>query len=169
MPKKKRKKIEKILVHAEPFFTMILSALEVYKRETFGLLFSYTNRNIIDLAYPCQTTERGFARTRMRLNIQNKLEKEASDFGLRCVGTYHSHADYAGQKVSCNLSDGDKKAIRESSFLLQIIISVNEQKGIRNIKLAAHYYDSLENKIKNPIIIFSKKIEYNAQRYKLIK
>jgi proteasome lid subunit RPN8/RPN11 len=156
MASKKRR----IILHAAPFFTMaVLSPGEVYKRETYGLLFSFSNKNIINLAYSCQTTERKFVEAEIYLELDKYLRKIAENFDLNFVGDFHSHTDCYHAPAIPELASQDKKWLKKNPGLISIVLAINSKWNNLKVDIRGFYYDSRQDKIKEINIALSKKLE----------
>ncbi len=157
MARKKRK----ILLHAAPFFTMtILSPAEVYKKETYGFLFSFSNKNIINLAYPLQTPDRLFTYIREDEKLNEYLKKVAGTFDLTFVGDFHSHTDGFHNPATLTLSEEyDKKWLRNNPGLISIVLAINSKWSKLKVDIAGFYYNDSLDKIEEIKLIPSTKLE----------
>ena len=155
MANKKRK----VLLHAAPFFTMaILSPAEVYKRETYGILFSFSDKDIINLAYPLQTSERTFTTIRTDENLTTYLKETAGNFYLKFIGDFHSHTDCYHYPAIAELNEEfDEKWLKKNPGLISIILAINSKWSRLKIDMAGFYYDENQDKIKKIKIVPSTK------------
>lgn len=117
-------------ISANAFWGLLISAIEVYKKETYGQLIGYRDQNnifIIEHAVPHQTA----SRTHLSVRKNSRAEKRMESFlrnmpHLSVVGDFHSHTgwgDLKGVSVPSKTDVGDMK-----SNAIYIILEVNDKK-----------------------------------------
>ncbi len=114
------------------FMSMLLSCVEVYKKECFGLLLGYRtpDRYIVEHAIPYQSVRRGHNWAELRQDKWKMLQQVLKSFPkLDILGDFHSHTMYRDVKAQVALSDDDIEYMEPND--LQIVIAVNENKRSR--------------------------------------
>ncbi len=153
------------------FISMVISAIEVYKKECLGLLLGnkVDDRFIIEYAIVYQTAERKFAQVQTRRKQEKTLKINLSYLSYyEVVGDFHSHPQYGGVKAHTNLSHADMADINETD-LVSLVVSINESSrhiawhrkhsgiagsiGQFRISIGAHYWDAQSKRIKRARII----------------
>ena len=144
------------------FMGLILSSVEVYKKECFGLLLGYrtSQKYIVEHAVPYQSAKRGHKWIEMRSDKWKVIQEVLENFPkLDMIGDFHSHTMYRDVKADVTLSEDD--IIHTYPDELQIVIAVNENRrsmawtsnpdhtisGTINgfhFKLAAYYFSAEE-------------------------
>ncbi len=141
------------------FMGLVLSAVEVYKKECFGLLLGYriAGKFIVEHAIPYQSVKRGHSWTELRSDKWKVITEILKHFPkLDVIGDFHSHTMYRDARANVSLSGDDIKYMGKDE--LQIVIAVNEFKrpkprrvrfdhtvsGVLDryqFKIAAYYFD----------------------------
>ena len=155
-----KKSAREIIFKPQPFFTCLMSALEIYPRETYGFLFSQTDKNTIDFAYTLKTAETTFENVYTDYEVEEYLfERAKTDFGLNLIGDFHSHADYRS-KTTCKPGKTDSKGLRENPERISIILSLSakEKKSV-DMLMRAYYYDDEQKRIRKAKLILPRKLE----------
>ena len=128
--------IKEIVLQAPAFVPMVLSALEVYHMETFGLLLGYRgDRFYVEQAIPIQTAERSLYWTRPKEERENRIVELSEKLGLgyEILGDYHSHCMLGNSRGIAMPSNEDLATMEEGN--LYIIIAVNKAKRKTRWKL----------------------------------
>ncbi|MBI3802544.1 MAG: hypothetical protein HY282_02125 [Nitrospirae bacterium] len=148
-----------VYLNENVFIGLILSAVEVYKKECFGLLLGYRNPDkfIVEHAIPYQSVKRGHSWTELRPDKWTLITEVLKNFPkLDVIGDFHSHTMYRDVRADVTLSTEDIKYMDEAD--LQIVIAVNENKRARSklfqfdhtvsgaldkyqFKIAAYYFE----------------------------
>lgn len=131
LPKLLGSTMRSVVLEAGCFSALVMSAVEVYSKETTGLLIGKRDRRfirgsltdcvVVQGAYPLQTAWRGF--TSVMIGSKRafmRAKRTLSFLGFDLLGEYHSHPG-----SSARLSMDDEDYIRE-----QI-----EERDIENLKL----------------------------------
>lgn len=98
------------------FLSLILSAIEVHPKETYGVLVGYRERNryIIEYAIPYQTAERHSSFVYRDEQAHKKIVRVLGDLAkVRAIGDFHSHTD-----TNVSPSDDDKEKMSPSEVYL---------------------------------------------------
>lgn len=119
----------KATISEEAFLGLVLSAIEVYKRECLGLLLGYRlkDRFLIEYAIPYQTAERSHD----LVDINNKYHRRLKG-ALQAlhkwdlVGDFHSHPQYGLAKGMVSPSAEDITDVPENSIF--IIVAINDRR-----------------------------------------
>lgn len=152
------------------FIGLVLSSVEVYKKECFGLLLGYRafNKYIVEHAIPYQSVKRGHKWAELRTDKWRIIREVLQNFPkLDVIGDFHSHTMYRWIKADTALSDDDINNMEANE--VQIVIAVNENKksqswGVNSdntvsgtingyhFKIAAYYFPEDGNKEKKPVL-----------------
>ena len=117
---------------------MLLSCVEVYKKECFGLLLGYRapGKYIVEHAIAYQSVRRGHNWAELRSDKWKVLQEVLRNFPkLDILGDFHSHTMYRDIKARVSLSQDDIEYMESED--LQIVIAVNENKRSRGWSLNA--------------------------------
>jgi len=155
-----KKPAREIVFKPEPFFTCLISALEAYKRETYGLLFSRNTGNTIDFAYTMQLARKTFVEVYVNDKLERYIIREAEeDFGLRFIGDFHSHTDYKG-KSTYKSGETDTCGLRENPDKIALILGLSsDQEKFIEMLMRVYYYDSEQKRIRKAKLILPKRLE----------
>lgn len=143
------------------FMGMLLSTVEVFKKECFGLLLGYRTdgRYIVEHAIPYQSVRRGHNWAELRSDKWKLLQEVLRNFPkLDILGDYHSHTMYRDVRARVTLSQDDIACMEPND--LQIVIAVNQAEHRRarswsvntdrtisgwldryHFRIAAYYYE----------------------------
>lgn len=159
----------KATISEEAFLGLVLSAIEVYKRECLGLLLGYRMEDgfLIEYAIPYQTAERSHdvadINNRYHRRLKGALEA-LHKWDL--IGDFHSHPQYGPAKGNVSPSNEDIRDVPENSIF--IIVAINDRRkhqffeenkdgtisgalGEHHIKLACFYKDKDGKKTIRPV------------------
>lgn len=148
-----------VYLNENVFMGLVLSAVEVYKKECFGLLLGYriSGKFIVEHAIPYQSVKRGHSWTELRSDKWKVITEVLKHFPkLDVIGDFHSHTMYRDARATVSLSNDDIKYMGKEE--LQIVIAINEFKRPRprsvrfdhtvsgildkyQFKIAAYYFD----------------------------
>jgi proteasome lid subunit RPN8/RPN11 len=154
-----------VYLNENVFMGMVLSCVEVYKKECFGLLLGYRTpeKYIVEHAIPYQTVRRGHNWAELRSDKWKMLQEILKNFPkLDVVGDFHSHTMYRDIKAQVSLSRDDIEYMDPHD--LQVVIAVNENRRSREwslnsdrtisgsidkfyFKIAAYYFHHLPIKV----------------------
>ena len=109
------------------FIGLLVSTVEVYRRECFGILLGHREpeRIMVDFVVPYQSAQRKFQEVHMDWHRSQRIE-EAVRVTSRweMVGDYHSHPMYGEKKATTKLSGVDIKDFRDEGT--SIIVAIND-------------------------------------------
>lgn len=108
------------------FTSMVLAALEAFKKETYGLLLGQrTHRGlVVQFAVPYQTADRHTSWVQRNEKAHDRMEKFLENFHhMSLIGDFHSHIERRGQKALCRLSSIDTKALQAND--VGIVLALN--------------------------------------------
>lgn len=114
------------------FMGMMLSTVEVYKNECFGLLLGYRlpDRYVVEHAIPYQSVRRGRNFAELRSDKWRVIQEVLKSFPrLDVLGDYHSHTMYGKIRAEVALSRDDIEYMEPND--LQVVIAVNESRRTR--------------------------------------
>jgi proteasome lid subunit RPN8/RPN11 len=119
-----------VYISANAFWALLISAVEVYKRECFGLLLGYrdnSNIYIVEHAISYQTANRKHSSVEKNGRASKRLHKFLGNLPhLSVVGDFHSHTGWGDLKGVGNLSDQDISDMAPEN--LNIIIVANDKR-----------------------------------------
>jgi proteasome lid subunit RPN8/RPN11 len=106
---------------------IIFSALEVYKRETLGILFGKLNNEVFEIEgiLPYQTASRGFSWVVPKDSTEKRMKEIFSQTSVKPIGDWHSHTQF-GDCMGQPVPSGDDIADMKFSQV-HIIVSINEK------------------------------------------
>jgi len=114
------------------FWGLLISAVEVYKRECFGLLIGYRDqkededRYIIEHAVPYQTAGRRHKGVVSNPRAHKRIERFLANIPqLSVIGDFHSHTMWGYSKAANALSDTDLEGMEPDNVYL--VVSVNDR------------------------------------------
>jgi proteasome lid subunit RPN8/RPN11 len=150
-----------VYLNENVFLGMVLSSVEVFKKECFGLLLGYRTdgKYIVEHAIPYQSVRRGHNWTELRSDKWKILREILRNFPrLDILGDYHSHTMYRDVRASVALSDDDIDYMEPHE--LQIVVAINQHEQRRtkswtvngdgtisgwidryHFRIAAYYFD----------------------------
>lgn len=118
-----------VYLNENVFLGLVLSSVEVYKKECFGLLLGYRTpeKYVVEHAIPYQSAKRGHGWIELRSDKWKVLKDVLKSFPrLDVVGDFHSHTLYGDIKAKVSLSKDDIRYMEPHE--LQLVIAVNENK-----------------------------------------
>lgn len=119
-------------------YTLILSAVEVYKKEVLGLVLGHKYGDLwfIKLALPLVFADNAYTHVNW---IQNRVER-LKDFRALLtkkysfLGFYHSHTDYANYEAEPTPSQADIDSfMSDKDAEIEIIIAIKQSDRSRDI------------------------------------
>lgn len=132
-----------VYLNENVFMGLVLSAVEVYKKECFGLLLGYriAGKFIVEHAIPYQSVKRGHSWTELRSDKWKVITEILKNFPkLDVIGDFHSHTMYRDIRATVSLSSDDIKYMERED--LQIVIAINESKRARARSVHFNHYVS---------------------------
>jgi proteasome lid subunit RPN8/RPN11 len=116
-------------ISANAFWGFLISAIEVYKKETYGLLIGYRNQNmfIIEHAVQHQTASRTHLSVRKNTRAEKRMEGFLKNMPhLSLIGDFHSHTGWGELKGVSSPSRTDVGDMKPNA--IYIILEVNDKK-----------------------------------------
>src|SRR5437868_3519230 len=119
-----------VYISSNAFWALLISAIEVYKRECFGLLLGYRdqpNIYIVEHAISYQTAYRRHTSVEKNGRASRRMEKFLSNLPhLSLVGDFHSHTGWGDLKGVGNLSTQDVMDMVPGN--LYLILTANDKR-----------------------------------------
>lgn len=117
---------KKVIVKERAFWSMVLSAIEVYRLETLGLLLGMKGEDkfIIEYAIPFQTAHKAKTWVSPNERRASRVKKIVHLLPVDVVGDYHSHTEIGDSKALPHPSGDDIADMEEGK--VYIILAVNE-------------------------------------------
>ena len=163
-------KRRKVIIKERAFWSMILSAIEVYHLETLGLLLGSKNEGdfIVEYAIPYQSARKAKTWVSPNERRASRVKKIVHLIPVDVIGDYHSHTKLGDSRALSHPSGDDIADMDKGK--LYIILAVNESKrtvewhaningtisgtlGGYHIKINAHEYFNKGKCYKNIRII----------------
>jgi len=121
-----------IFIKEKAFLSMVLSAIEVYHRESLGVLLGHRTSDgfVIEYAIPYQSAEKGLSWVETKPKRVDRIEKVLNTLPISVIGDFHSHTDLGQLKAQVIPSRTDIADMEEGK--LYLIVAVNN--GIRHQK-----------------------------------
>jgi hypothetical protein len=119
-----------VYISSNAFWALLISAIEVYKKECFGLLLGYRdqpNIYIVEHAISYQTANRSHGSVEKNGRASRRMEKFLANLPhLSQVGDFHSHTGWGDLKGVGNLSAQDESDMVPEH--LNLIITANDKR-----------------------------------------
>jgi proteasome lid subunit RPN8/RPN11 len=116
--------VGKVILRNSAFVNMLASTLEVYKKESYGILMGRRQGNdyVVRQAFSYQSATRHYDWVTVEPRRRNRVDALLQTImHYRFLGDYHSHIDWPD-----HLSEADKKEMREQSIPLSMLILVKD-------------------------------------------
>ena len=123
----KTEKRVRVFLKERAFLSIVLSVIEVYKKESMGLILGFGGGDefIIEYAIPYQTAEKGFTWVEPRERISERMLKVVEQLPIDVLGDYHSHTELGDSKAKAHPSGVDIASMEKDK--LYLIVAVNEK------------------------------------------
>ena len=119
-----------VYISANAFWALLISAIEVYKRECFGILLGYrdsSNIYIVEHALSYQTAHRRHGSVEKDSRASRRIQKFLANLPhLSLIGDFHSHTGWGDLKGVGILSAQD--VVDMASEHVSIIIVANDKR-----------------------------------------
>src|SRR5213593_1433289 len=119
-------------VSQSAFWGLLISAVEVYKRECFGLLIGYRDRKgpeqryIIEHAVPYQSAGRRHRTVTNNPRAHRRIERFLRSIPqMSVIGDFHSHTMWGYSGAASSLSETDIAGMKSEN--VYVILSVNDR------------------------------------------
>jgi len=113
-----------VILRNSAFVNMLVSTLEVYKKESYGILMGRKRGKdyVVKQAFTYQSAKRHYDWVVMDPRRRNRIDQLLKTImSYRFLGDYHSHIDWPD-----HLSDADKKEMREQEIPLSLLLLVKD-------------------------------------------
>lgn len=126
MSERKETKRKNVIIKERAFWSMVLSAIEVYNFETLGLLLGIKGEEtfIIEYAIPFQTAQKAKTWVSPNERRASRVKKIVHLLPVDVIGDYHSHTELGDSKALPHPSGEDIADMDEGN--VYIILAVNE-------------------------------------------
>ncbi len=157
----------KVYIKERAFLAMIISVVEVYRRETLGLLLGYRGRNsyVLEYAIPSQTAERMYSWSEPRASAVERMSKITKNLTVEIIGDYHSHTEFRGDKARA-IPSGEDIADMQMDHV-HIILAVNPNK--RRLRWRQNSDGSISGTISDYHIKISAATPISDYKYRRVK
>lgn len=111
------------------FLGLLVSTIEVYRRECFGILLGHTSPERVTVEYvvPYQTARRKFQEVHVDWKRSSRIEEAVRTVSRwECVGDYHSHPMYGPVHGTTKLSKTDRESFPPNG--LSLVTAINDCK-----------------------------------------
>lgn len=116
-----------IYLSENAFVGLVVSTIEVYRKECFGILLGTANpdRVVVEFVVPYQTANRKFTEVHVDWKRSQRVaESVRTASRWECIGDYHSHPMYGNTRATTKLSKIDQEFFRDSS--VSIVVAIND-------------------------------------------
>jgi proteasome lid subunit RPN8/RPN11 len=122
----------KAYISQSAFWGLLISAVEVYKRECFGLLIGYRDHTgaqdtyIVEHALPFQTARRRHKGVITNPRAHRRIERFLANVPqLSVIGDFHSHTMWGYSRAASHPSDTDLQGMQSGQ--VYVIVSINDR------------------------------------------
>ena len=109
------------------FVGLLVSTIEVYRKECFGVLLGHSTpeRVVVDFVVPYQTANRKFREVHVDYKRSQRVGEAVQTISQwECVGDYHSHPMYGTIRATTALSKVDRHFFDKDS--VAIVVAIND-------------------------------------------
>lgn len=121
-----------VYVSTNAFWGLLISAIEVYKRECFGLLLGYRNTNdifVVEHAISHQTAHRRHVSVEKNPRASERIDKFLQNLPqLSVIGDFHSHTAWGNLKSVDHPSEEDVREMSHEN--VYVILQVNDRRRV---------------------------------------
>jgi len=114
------------------FWGLLISAVEVYKRECFGLLIGHLDRQpgkemfVVEHAIPFQSAGRKHKGVVANPRAHRRIERFLANLPqMSVIGDFHSHTMWGYTRAASHPSDTDREGMQPDN--VYVILSVNDR------------------------------------------
>jgi len=122
-----------VYISSNAFWALLISAIEVYKKECFGLLLGYRdagNSYIVEHAISYQTANRRHTSVEKNGRASRRIEKFLANLPhLSLIGDFHSHTAWGDLKSVGNLSTQDVIDMVHGNLYVVIVANDRRRSG----------------------------------------
>ena len=120
-------------ISANAFWALLISAIEVYKKECYGLILGYRDSNnsyILEHAISYQTANRRHGSVERNSRASKRIHKFLDNLPhLSVIGDFHSHTAWGDLKSVGSLSTEDEKDMKPGQLTFIIVANDNRRSG----------------------------------------
>ncbi len=156
-----------VYIKERAFLAMLLSVVEVYRRETLGLLLGYRgeNRFFVEYAIPFQTAEKKFSWSAPKASAVSRMTDIIRNMSIDVIGDYHSHTQFRGEMARAIPSGEDIADMQKGN--VHIILAVNPRK--KTVRWKENADGSISGTISSYHIRISAATPVGEYKYKRVK
>ncbi|MHB9145513.1 MAG: hypothetical protein ACYC5Y_09310 [Symbiobacteriia bacterium] len=117
-----------VFIEEQAFIGMILSVIEVYRNESYGVLLGHgePDRWVVESCIPYLTADRSPSGVEVRWRRERRLGEALGHLSTRrVIGDYHSHTAWGARPALSSLSDVDVESMSQDE--IQIVVAVNDR------------------------------------------
>jgi len=118
-------------ISANAFWALLISAIEVYKKECYGILLGYRDSSysyVIEHAISYQTANRRHGSVERNQLASRRIHKFLDNLPhLAMIGDFHSHTAWGNLKSVGNLSDEDFQDMSHDQLTMIIVANDNRR------------------------------------------
>lgn len=117
-----------VFIEEQAFVGMLLSAIEVYRHECYGILLGHSDRGnwVVETVIPYLTADRSPSGVEVRWRRERRLGEALGLLSTRqVVGDYHSHTAWGSRRGLSTLSNVDVESMAQDE--VQVVIAVNDR------------------------------------------
>jgi len=155
-----------VILRNSAFVNMLVSTLEVYKKESYGILMGRKRGKdyVVKQAFTYQSAKRHYDWVVMDPRRRNRIDTLLKTImSYRFLGDYHSHIDWPD-----HLSDADKKEMKEQEIPLSLLLLVKDTNRRRKWRFMASDC-SLTGTVADRYFVKLYAFEYDPDRKKIRK
>ena len=144
------RRAKNVYLGAGVFCSLLTSCVEVYPKETIGLLGGYQTpkKNILIMAYPMQQAKRKKYSVEIAdRKTQDRTLRIFNSLGIEFYGFYHSHIDSMARPSQTDLLSTVEEILRlkKKSSMLELIINIKRKKYKRKQRPDFQIHDHLKS------------------------
>jgi proteasome lid subunit RPN8/RPN11 len=116
-----------IYLSENAFVGLLVSTIEVYRRECFGILLGHRTpeRVVVDFVVPYQSARRKFTEVHMNFKRSQRVEEAVRTTSRwELVGDYHSHPMYGTTRATTRLSKVDRENFGPGA--ISMVVAIND-------------------------------------------
>lgn len=123
--------ITTVHIKERALLSMILSSVEVYRREALGLLIGYRgmDKYVVEYAIPYQTAMKGYAWVAPKSTATERMQRILKHTPLELIGDYHSHTQWGALKGVPTPSGEDIADMERNMAYMIIAVNDRDRKG----------------------------------------
>ena len=131
-------------ISANAFWALLISAIEVYKKECYGILLGYrdsSNSYVVEHAISYQTAQRRHGSVERNNRASRRIHKFLDNLPhLSVIGDFHSHTAWGNLKSVGNLSTEDLSDMMPDHLNFIIVANDNRRSSRLEIQRRRHAF-----------------------------